>query len=241
MIWYLNKHWRRVIDIGDHNLCIFHDQLFCDDDEFNQYVNDQVWQFLIIHNHPHHHHHNGIFIMSSVFNLELHERMARVSCCETVLVVVVSLWLRCYLFICFFVCCILLFVYLFVCFWWKEGGRHLDNKVELGHVFPIKDPPNTDLSWRSICWSKMVMVTTMITTLTSMIMVKVMVILMMTCVRVDLEFGVGRMGFQGIGHPTKLPWKHPMNSAARFVCQNFKMLKDLSTTFPWLWATTPYI
>ena len=57
-------------------------------------------------------------------------------------------------------------------------------------------------------------------------------LLMMTCVRVDLEFGVGRMGFQGIGHPTKLPWKHPMNSAARFVCQNFKMLKDLSTTFP---------
>ena len=40
----------------------------------------------------HHYHHDyGMFIMSSVVNLELHKRMARVSCCETVLVVVVSL------------------------------------------------------------------------------------------------------------------------------------------------------
>ena len=28
MIWYLNQHWRRVIDIGDHNLCIFLVKLF---------------------------------------------------------------------------------------------------------------------------------------------------------------------------------------------------------------------
>ena len=54
----------------------------------------------------------------------------------------------------------------------------------------------------------------------------VMVILMMTCVGVDLEFGVGRMGFQGIGDATKLPWKHPMNSASRFVHHNFITLSN---------------